>query len=462
MSTETVHPKGAQLWAKGLDLDQAIHRFTVGEDPATDLRLVPFDAVGSAAHARMLAKAGLLDLADAQALVAELKAIQAEALANGFSILPEQEDCHTAIEARLTSKLGEAGQRIHLGRSRNDQVILALRLYYRSAALDAGEGILRLALAFVEFAEAHSQVPMPGYTHLRRAMPSTFGLWAAAFAEGLVEELQALHGLQARLDKCPLGSAAGFGVPLPLDRPFTAELLGFSAVQRSVVDVQNSRGRHELAILHWLGSVAFVLEKALWDLSLYTTEEFGFLQLPDAFTTGSSIMPQKRNPDVVELLRGRMGELRGWAHLVEQIACGLPSNYHRDLQLLKQPMFKALDAGNQAYAIFTQVVEGLQVRADQAAEACSDDLYAAHQAYTLVAQGLSFREAYRAVAERIQEGDFIPDREALTASHLGSALDLGLDHLRAELHRERAWIQDRRAFWAHKEAALFAFGAAHE
>lgn len=452
----------SQLWAKGLPLDEAIHRFTVGEDPTTDLRLVPFDALGSAAHASMLAKAGLLDEGDAKALVAELKQIHDSAQAGAFKILSEQEDCHTAIEAHLTVKLGEAGERIHLGRSRNDQVILALRLFYREALLDLGDGIVSLAGAFLDFAAAHQQVQMPGYTHLRRAMPSTLGLWGAAFAEGLVEELQALRALQARLDKCPLGSAAGFGVPLPLDRTYTADLLGFSGVQRSVVDVQNSRGRHELALLHWLGSVAFVLEKALWDLSLYTTEEFGFLSLPDASTTGSSIMPQKRNPDVVELLRGRMGELRGLAHLVEQVACGLPSNYHRDLQLLKSPVFAALADGGEALAIFSQVINGLQVNAEKAATACTDELYAAHQAYTLVAQGLSFREAYRAVAKRIKEGGFVPDREALSAFHVGSAADLGLDQTRTELEKEQAWLQERRAFWAAKEAALFAFGGRDE
>ena len=460
MSTES--NSAPQLWAKGQPLDEAIHRFTVGEDPATDLELVPFDALGSAAHARMLFKAGLLDERDAKALVAELKQIRDAGIAGNFEILPEQEDCHTAIEAHLTERLGETGRRIHLGRSRNDQVILALRLFYRDALLDIGEGIASLAAVFLKFAAANQHVQLPGYTHLRRAMPSTFGLWGAAFAEGLLEELQALRSVQARLDKCPLGSAAGFGVPLPLDRVFTSELLGFSAVQRSVVDVQNSRGRHELAILHWLGSVAFVLEKALWDLSLYSMEEFGFLSLPDAFTTGSSIMPQKRNPDVVELLRGGMGELRGLAHLVEQIACGLPSNYHRDLQLLKKPTLTALAKGREAVALFAQVIAGLRVNEDQAAAACSDELYAAHQAYTLVAQGLSFREAYKAVAQRIQDGDFAPDRDALSAFHLGSSSDLGLDQTQLELDLERAWIQERRAFWAARESALFAFGDTDE
>jgi argininosuccinate lyase len=448
----------AQLWAKGLPLDEVIHRFTVGDDPALDLTLAPFDAIGSAAHARMLASAGLLDMADSKALVTELKTVLDLAKTGAFTITAEQEDCHTAIEAHLTEKLGEAGRRIHLGRSRNDQVILALRLFYRDALLEIGDGIAALAQAFLDFSTAHQHVQMPGYTHLRRAMPSTFGLWGAAFAEGLLEELEALQGLQARLDKCPLGSAAGFGVPLPLDRALTAELLGFSAVQRSVVDVQNSRGRHELAILHWLNSVAFVVEKALWDLSLYTTEEFGFLSLPDAFTTGSSIMPQKRNPDVVELLRGRMGELRGLAHQIEQIAVGLPSNYHRDLQLLKKPVFTALAKSREAFSILTQVITGLVVNVEKSGAACSDDLYAAQQAFDLVRQGLSFREAYQAIGKQIQAGEFTPERAAKVATHLGGSADLGLDQTQAELDGRRAWIQEKRSFLAAKETALFAFG----
>lgn len=454
-------PGSAQLWANGLPLDEVIHRFTVGDDPVQDLCLAPFDAIGSAAHAWMLASVGLLELADAKALIVELKTIRDMSKVGAFTIAPEQEDCHTAIEAHLTERRGEAGRRIHLGRSRNDQVILALRLFYRNALLDIGDGISALAQAFLDFSAANQHVRMPGYTHLRRAMPSTFGLWGAAFAEALLEELEALKALQARLDKCPLGSAAGFGVPLPLDRSFTAELLGFSTVQRSVVDVQNSRGRHELAILHWLTSVAFAVEKALWDISLYTMDEFGFLSLLDAFTTGSSIMPQKRNPDVVELLRGRMGELRGLAHQVEQIAVGLPSNYHRDLQLLKKPMFAAMANGAEAFSILTQVIQGLSVNAERAGTACSDELYAAQQAFDLVRQGLSFREAYKAVGRQIQAGEFRPDRDALAATHVGSSAELGLDQTQAELDGQSAWIQEKRSFWAAKEAALFAFGDTH-
>ncbi|KFE72282.1 argininosuccinate lyase [Hyalangium minutum] len=430
------------LWAKGLPLDAAIHRFTVGDDPWVDLALAPHDALGSAAHARMLARVGLLPEADMKALVGALHALHDEARAGAFTIRPEQEDGHTALEAALVERVGEPGRRIHLGRSRNDQVQLALRLMLREEVLKLGAQAVELAGAFLDFAQANATVPMPGYTHMRRAMPSTFGLWGAAFAEGLLEELEALRGLWARLDRCPLGAAAGFGVPLPIDREYVASLLGFSRVQRSPIDVQNSRGRHETATLTWACSVAGGLEKWLWDVALFSTEEFGFLALPDAFTTGSSIMPQKKNPDVVELARARCRELRGLAKQVEEIAGGLPSSYHRDFQLLKRPTLTALGSFRELLDVLTRLVPVLKIRAEAAARASDDTLYAAHHAYVLVGKGLPFRDAYREVAHQISDGNFHPDRAALTATHLGGAGNLALEQIRAELSTSRSWLTE--------------------
>lgn len=444
-----------RLWAKDLPLDVAIHRFTVGDDPDTDLTLLPWDALGSAAHAKMLAATGLLETADAAALVRGLKRIANLAKQNAFPIPPHLEDGHTAIEADLTRSLGPVGQRIHLARSRNDQVILAFRLYLRDALLRLGLRVSDLAAAFLAFAKAHQHEALPGYTHLRRAMPSTFGMWAAAFAEGLLEELEALQSVYQRLDRCPLGSAAGFGVPLPIDRELTARLLGFSRVQRSPIDVQNSRGRHETALLQWAASTGGVLEKFLWDVSFYSTEEFGFLKLPDAFTTGSSIMPQKKNPDVVELARGRCRELRGIAGQVEQIGSGLPSSYHRDLQLLKRPVITGLRQADELFGVLVRLIPALKVNAEATAAASTDELYAAHQAYVYVQGGLPFREAYRKVAHQIQEGTFAPDRAALTATHLGGAGNLGLEQLASDLASAKAWIEGRRAIHAEAEAALW-------
>ena len=335
-------------------------------------------------------------------------------------------------------------------------MILALRLFLRDSLLRLGLRISDLATAFVAFARVHQEVPLPGYTHLRRAMPSTFGMWAAAFAEGLLEELEALQSVYQRLDRCPLGSAAGFGVPLPIDRELTARLLGFSKVQRSPIDVQNSRGRHEVAMLQWAASAGGVLEKFLWDVSFYSTEEFGFLKLPDAFTTGSSIMPQKKNPDVVELARGRCRELRGTASLVDQIAAGLPSSYHRDLQLLKRPVILGLRQADELFGVLVRLIPALKVNAEATATASTDELYAAHQAYVYVQGGLPFREAYRRVAQQIQDGTFAPDRAALTATHLGGSGNLGLEVLAADLASARAWIEARRQVHAEAEAALWA------
>ncbi|MDY7230584.1 argininosuccinate lyase [Hyalangium rubrum] len=431
-----------RLWAKGLPLDAAIHRFTVGEDPVVDLALVPHDALGSAAHARMLARVGLLPESDMRALVLALRTLHDEARAGTFTIRPEQEDGHTALEAALVGLVGEAGRRIHLARSRNDQVQLALRLLMREQVLGLGARAVELTEAFLDFAQAHVNTPMPGYTHMRRAMPSTFGMWGAAFAEGLLEELESLRGLWARLDRCPLGSAAGFGVPLPIDRQYVATLLGFSRVQRSPIDVQNSRGRHETAAVSWACSVAGGLEKWLWDVALFSTEEFGFLALPDAFTTGSSIMPQKKNPDVVELARGRCRELRGLARQVEEVASGLPSSYHRDFQLLKRPTLAALGSLREVLEVLTRLVPVVQVRAETAARASDDTLYAAHQAYVLAGQGLPFRDAYRQVAHQLADGTFKPDRTALTATHLGGAGNLGLEQARSELAAARSWLTE--------------------
>ncbi|MDC0709266.1 argininosuccinate lyase [Stigmatella sp. ncwal1] len=430
------------LWGKGLALDTIIHGFTVGDDPQVDLALAPHDALGSAAHARMLARVGLLSQADMQALVTALRSLHDEARAGAFTIRPEQEDGHTALEAALVERVGEPGRRIHLGRSRNDQVQLALRLLLREEVLVLGARAAELAGAFLDFAQAHADKPMPGYTHMRRAMPSTFGLWGAAFAEALLEELEALKGLWARVDRCPLGAAAGFGVPLPIDREYVATLLGFSRVQRSPIDVQNSRGRLETATLSWACSISSGLEKWLWDLALFTTEEFGFLTLPDAFTTGSSIMPQKKNPDVVELARGRCRELRGMARQVEEVASGLPSSYHRDFQLLKRPTLTALTSLRELLEVATRLVPVLQLRAEAAARACDDTLYAAHHAFTLAGRGLPFRDAYREVAHQLADGTFRPDRAALTATHLGGAGNLGLEQARAELATSRAWLTD--------------------
>lgn len=446
----------APLWAKGLPLDAAIHRYTVGEDPVLDLALLPFDIQGSAAHARMLGEVGLLTSADATALIDALAALKPIAERGELTIRAEQEDGHTAIEHALTARVGEAGKRIHLGRSRNDQVLLALRLMLRSRLQGLSAQAHALATALLGFARMHADVPLPGYTHLRRGMPSSWAQWAMGYVEGVIEELDAASCVWQRIDRCPLGAAAGFGVPLPLDRQRVAELLGFARVQRSPVDVMNSRGRHEQAVLDWLVSLAGTLEKLCWDLSLYSTEEFGFVRLPDAFTTGSSIMPQKRNPDVLELARGRCRELRGIAEWHRQIVSGLPGSYHRDFQLHKRPLLAGLDAAAATLDVLTRLLPVLRVDAARCGAAMSDELYAAHQAYVLVAGGQTFRDAYREVGEAVMAGRFVPDRTALNASHIGGLGQPGFDEADRELAVVAEWIASRRQCLEAVDARLYA------
>ena len=439
------------LWAKDLPLDLQLHSFTVGQDPITDLQLMPFDTEGSAAHARMLGETGLLPEAEARALVGALAQLRQEALQGLIPILPEEEDCHTALEHALTERLGETGRRIHLARSRNDQVATAFRLLMRTRVLDLGQAVHACAAAFLDLARRERDTPLPGYTHMRRAMPASWGMWAAAYAEGLLEELEALPALWNRLDRCPLGAAAGFGSPIPLDRARSAQLLGFSRVQGSPMDVMNSRGRYEQALAAWVVSASGTLEKALWDLALYSTEEFGFLRLPDAFTTGSSLMPQKRNPDVVELARARCRELRGLAGLIGQLASGLPSSYHRDHQLLKAPFLETMAKGQELFQVFAHLLPGLEILKAGCEAACTQELHAAKEACRLAAAGMPFRDAYLEVAHQIQQGTFHPD----PSPALG---DLGLDATGAALAASAEWLSGRRDLIQRTTEYLFAWG----
>jgi argininosuccinate lyase len=430
-----------QLWAKNLPLDEQIHAFTVGDDPVTDQELLPFDIIGSAAHARMLGESGLLPEAEAKALVRQLR----ELMSSELKIAREEEDCHTALEHAL----GEAGKRIHLARSRNDQVQTALRLLMRARLLDLADALSTCVSQLFEFAGRHRAAVMPGYTHMRRAMPSSWGMWSAAIAEGLFEELEQLPALWSRLDRSPLGAAAGFGAPVAINRERAAELLGFSRVQRSAGDVMNSRGRHEQAVAAWSVSASGTIEKAIWDLILWSTDEFGFVRLPDAFTTGSSLMPQKRNPDVLELARGTCRELRGLAALLSQLAGGLPSSYHRDQQLLKAPFLEMLAKAQQLFEIFARLIPALEIDKEKSASACTPEIYAAREACRLAAEGMPFRDAYAKVAQQIQDGSFVGTKEQ------SSGEDLEIEKPMAELRKTQSWLRDRRGFLERTTSRLF-------
>jgi argininosuccinate lyase len=442
------------LWARGLPLDEQLHAFTVGNDPLIDLQLLPFDAEGSAAHARMLAGCGLLPENEAKALVAALRRLKEQAERGELTITREQEDGHTALEVALTKELGPTGRRIHLARSRNDQVQTALRLWMRARLLNLGEALGNCASVFVDFARTHSSTLLPGYTHMRRAMPSSWGLWGAAFAEGLLEELEQLPALWSRIDRCPLGAAAGFGVSVKLNRQHAAALLGFSRVQRSPIDVMNSRGRHEQAIAAWIVSAAGSLEKALWDLLIWSTEEFNFVRLPDSFTTGSSLMPQKQNPDVLELARGRCRELRGLAALLSHLCGGLPSSYHRDQQLSKAPFLEIVAKSEQLFDVVTRLLPGLEINKQACATACSEEVHAASEACRLAAEGMPFRAAYAQVARQLQDGTFRPVA-VIASSVVPEAGQLDLTEISATLAGSKNWIGDRRRFLATTTERLF-------
>lgn len=442
------------LWAKGLPLDEQLHAFTVGDDPLIDLQLLPFDVEGSAAHARMLGECGLLPENEVKALLGALLCLRKQIERGELTITRKQEDSHTALEIALTKALGPSGRRIHLARSRNDQVQTALRLWMRVRLLDLGEALGNCAAAFADFARNHSSAVLPGYTHMRRAMPSSWGMWAVAFAEGLTEELEQLPALWSRIDRCPLGAAAGFGVPLKLKRERTAELLGFSRVQRSPIDVMNSRGRHEQAIAAWIVSAAGNLEKALWDLLIWSTEEFNFVRLPASFTTGSSLMPQKQNPDVLELARGRCRELRGLTALLSCLGGGLPSSYHRDQQLLKAPFFEVVAKGEQLFDVVARLLPGLEINEQACVAACSEEVHAAGEACRLAAEGTPFRTAYAQVARQLRDGSFKP--VAVTTSNpVPEAGQLALTEIAMTLADNKAWIVDRRRSLANTTEHLF-------
>jgi argininosuccinate lyase len=404
-----------RLWDKGEPVDELVHRFTVGDDLMWDRHLVHWDCLGSAAHAYTLVRAGLLTTDECQALLVGLAEVEALDRAGRFELLPALEDCHTAIEVFLTQKCGPVGEKIHAARSRNDQVATAMRLFLRHHALRWLDSLGEFVAACAGRIEHDGDVPMPGYTHMQPAMPSSVGQWLHAPAEAASEQMRAALDLLDRLDACPLGTGAGFGIPVALDRAYAAKLLGFARIQRSPMDVQNSRGRMEKYFVRVGVDVGAILEKLAWDLILFSTAEFGFFGLPDAMTTGSSIMPQKRNPDVLELLRARSARLRARVAELESVCGKLPSSYHRDLQLTKEPAIRtALDVTS-LLAVATHVVAGFTLQPEKLAAAMRPELYATHAALLLAQRGVPFREAYRRVAEDLRTGRF--DAYSLGAAH---------------------------------------------
>ena len=391
-----------RLWDKGAPLDQRVLEYTAGEDHALDERLVAYDVRASIAHAQMLHARGLLDAADLAALCAALEDLAASHARGEWRIALEDEDGQTALERRLAARLGAAGGRIHLGRSRNDQVLAALRLYLRDALEALAAGTLAAADALTALGAREADTPLPGYTHMQQAMPSSVALWAGGFAAELRDDAEGLRAARRRIDRNPLGSAAGYGTPgLPVDRADTAARLGFATVHAPVTAVQLSRGKGEAQLLLEICLLMQDLGRLAADVLLYATQEFGFVTLAEAFTTGSSIMPQKRNPDVYELIRARSASAQ--ACLLEALAvCAkLPSGYQRDLQLLKFPLFRGIDLASATLAIVPPAVASLEFRRE--AIRLDPAIHAAEEANRLVvSEGIPFRTAYQRVAAKLR------------------------------------------------------------
>ncbi len=389
-----------KLWSDRDALDRQVEEFTVGEDFRLDQALVPYDCLGSIAHARMLGRAGVLAEGEVADLVQQLELIMAEAARGEFEIRPEQEDCHTAIEARLTAELGKTGAKIHTGRSRNDQVLTALRLYCKAelaALADAATGFVAAVRGLVK---SHGKTPLPGYTHTRKAMPSSVRMWGTAFVDSMKDNLKLIAAAVKLVDQCPLGTGAGYGVPLDLDRKGAAAELGFSRVQTNPVYAQLSRGKFEATVLHAATQVMYDLNRAAADLILFTLPELGYFSLPRRFTTGSSIMPQKRNPDVLELVRARYHVACAREGEVKALASNLISGYHRDLQLTKEPLMKGLQNARTSLSVMTLVFAGLEVDVPRCRDAMSGELFATAEVYRMVEQGVPFRDAYLAVSKK--------------------------------------------------------------
>lgn len=391
----------AKIWDKGYSVDALLERFTVGEDYLLDRRLIASDAVASIAHAQMLGSVGVLTETDVDSLVGELRAIVDDALSGGIVIDRSQEDSHTAIEARLIEKLGETGKRIHTGRSRNDQVLASTRVFAREGIVAVRDAVAEAAGELLALAEREQFTPMVGRTHLQPAMPSTVGLWAASHAELLLDAEQQLGAAFALVDRSPLGAAAGYGVPLPLDREQVASALGFAGVQHNVLATVSSRGQVELAVLNALDGIGIVLSRLATDLIIFSLPEFGYFTLPDSLTTGSSIMPQKKNPDGLELLRGKSAVLSSYADRVRGIVRTLPAGYNRDTQETKEPLIRGIDLSLEMLAVAGRSVSTLTVHADRLAAAFDRGVLATDRALSLVAEGKSFRDAYKQVAAEL-------------------------------------------------------------
>jgi argininosuccinate lyase len=426
------------LWAKNdTALDDELLRFMVGDDLRWDAVLLPYDIRATIAHVQGLCSINVLKSDDANTLVGALESLAADVASGEFILDDRFEDGHTAIEDGLVARLGDLGKRVHLGRSRNDQVLVATRLYTRDALGMIRVHVLAAAGAALDVARRHEMTPMPGYTHLQRAVPSTVGLWMASYVESCIDDAMLLGATIDWLDACPLGTAAGYGVNLPLPRESVGAELGFGRLQVNPMYAQASRGKFEVQALSAVWQAMQDLRRLGWDLALFASAEYGFVSLAPEATTGSSIMPNKRNPDVAELLRAGATVVVGAMAEIQNVT-SLPSGYHRDLQLTKAPLIRAMQSALQACAIAPRVIAGLTIHADRMRAAIDPALGATDKAVELAVAGAPFRDAYRIVGESLRDlGSIDADESVRKRVSPGACADLRLDFLASRLAEAR-------------------------
>ncbi len=408
-----------KLWEKNIDVNPEIERFTVGKDRELDLFLAPYDVIGSLAHSAMLATIGMLTEEEKNSLHSELRNIYATIERGEFVIEEGVEDVHSQVELMLTRKLGDTGKKIHSGRSRNDQVLLDLKLFTRKELQDVCEAVKELFDALIEQSDKHKEVLMPGYTHLQVAMPSSFGLWFGAYAESLADDMLFLQAAYTMCNRNPLGSAAGYGSSFPLNRTMTTELLGFDTMNYNVVYAQMGRGKCERNVAYALASVAGTLAKMAFDACMFNSQNFGFVKLPAECTTGSSIMPHKKNPDVFELLRAKCNRLQALPTDIILIMNNLPCGYFRDLQIIKELFLPAFGELKECIAMATYIIKRIEVNKNILDDSRYDAMFSVEEVNRLAAEGMPFRDAYKKVGLDIEAGTFVPCKN-ITHTHEGS------------------------------------------
>jgi argininosuccinate lyase len=426
-----------KLWdKKGSDLNAKIEQFTVGRDPEFDMVLARYDVQGSMAHVKMLESVNMLSTEDARAIREELENIEAEINRGQFRIEAGVEDIHSQIELNLTRKIGEAGKKIHSGRSRNDQVAVDIKLYLRAEIGELKSEVKTLFDLLISLSDQYKNDLLPGYTHLQIAMPSSFGLWFGAYAESLIDDLEMLAAAYQVVNKNPLGSGAGYGSSFPLNRKMTTDLLGFNSLHYNVVYAQMSRGKTEKLVSFGMSSIAGTLSRLAMDCCLYMNQNFGFISFPDELTTGSSIMPHKKNPDVLELVRARCNRLLSIPNELSLLLNNLPSGYHRDMQLTKEILFPAIEDLKSCISMTILMLAHIRIKKGILQDEKYKYLFSVEAVNELVNQGVPFRDAYKTIGNQINDGQFSFDQsKPLKHNHEGSLGNLNLTEIRAEMEK---------------------------